>query len=261
MSVTDARPCVENDNGRLEICPGAAVPSLAWGSWTFRWTVAAAVEPGGGLEIILVPRFPTNRWSLPQVTDPIAPGYVTARSADGVMTTVDILRWPLLHKPHGATLHIIQTGVGGRTLMPGETIEVTYGDQRGGSLGTQVQQSAREVSFPVFVSSGQEPKFFERFVAWARATDVATLRARADFNPSLRVIGGQYEVQLFVTGGAGKFADRNRLASAQNSGRQLSFAQPDNRIGRPLGESQTDSNAPHNNHNGQKCHIGFVTFC
>ena len=191
MSKMQSCAVVENSKGRLEIVPGDDVPALSWGSWTFRWQPACDVEPGGGMEIILVPRFPTNRWSLPQTSDPIAPGYVTARAGKDVFTTVEIVRWPLTHKPHGATLHIIQVAVGGRVLKAGEMIEVTYGDQRGGSLGTQAQLSAREVSFPVFVSSGQDPKFFERFAAWNRATDVATLREQADFNPTLRVIGGE----------------------------------------------------------------------
>lgn len=181
---------IENVKGRLEIIPGDDVPALSWGSWIFRWQPAFNVQPGGGLEIILVPRFPTNRWSLPQIYDPIAPGYVTARAGKDVLATVEIVRWPTMHKPHGATLHIIQVSLGGRVVKAGETIEVTYGDRRGGSLGAQAQLSAREVSFPIFVSSGQEPKFLERFSAWQRATDVATLREQADFHPSLRVVGG-----------------------------------------------------------------------
>ena len=190
MSNMKSCSVVENAKGLLEIIPGDDVPALSWGSWTFRWQPAFNVQPGGGLEIILVPRFPTNRWSLPQVYDPIAPGFVTARAGKDVLATVEIVRWPAMHKPHGATLHIIQVALGGRTVKAGETIEVTYGDRRGGSLGVQAQLSAREVSFPVFVSSGQEPKFLERFSAWQRATDVATLREQADFNPSLSVVGG-----------------------------------------------------------------------
>jgi len=211
MPIADPKPVIENqhgdttrslgygsaesaksaDNGRIEIVPGDDVQALSWGTWRFRWTLGFGVEPGGGMEIILVPRFPTNRWSLPQTADPTAPGYVTARADGDPILALDILRWPLLQKPHGATLHIIQVGVGGRTMKKGEVIEVTYGDKRGGGLGTQAQLSAREVSFPIFVSSGQAPKFFERFVSWDRKTDVATLREQADFNPSLRVIGGR----------------------------------------------------------------------
>jgi len=189
VNMSQAKPVIENEKGRIEIIPADDVQALSWGTWTFSWTAGFDVEPGGGMEVILVPRFPTNRWSLPQITDPTAPGYVTACADPDTIVTVDILRWPLLQKPHGATLHIIQVGVGGRVLKKGEVIEVTYGDQRGGSLGTQAQAVAREVSFPVFVANGQEPKFFERFVSWDRQTDIATLRERADFNPSLRVVG------------------------------------------------------------------------
>ena len=186
-----AQAAVRNDRGSLAIIPGEEVSALSWGSWRFRWRLGFEVIAGGGMEIILVPRFPTNRWSLPQISDPTAPGYVTARAQGGTAVTVDILRWPLMQKAHGATLHIIQVGVGGRTMKKGEVIEVTYGDKSGGSLGAQVQVSAREVAFPIFVSSGQGPKFLERFVSWNRATDIATLRAQADFNPSLRVVGGK----------------------------------------------------------------------
>ena len=54
MAETRAQPAVENDYGRLEILPGDDVRSLAWGTWTFRWTPAYEVEPGGGMDIILV---------------------------------------------------------------------------------------------------------------------------------------------------------------------------------------------------------------
>ena len=191
MPTAPPQPIVRNEKGGIEILPGDNVQALSWGTWTFRWTLGFDVEPGGGMEIILVPRFPTNRWSLPQTHDPTAPGHVTARAGGGTLVDVNVLRWPLMQKPHGATLHIIQIGVGGRTMKAGETVEVTYGDKRGGSLGTQAQSSAREVSFPVFVAGGQAPKFFERFVSWGRDTTVATLRREADFNPSLRVVGGR----------------------------------------------------------------------
>lgn len=189
MPIAKARPIIENENGKMEIVPGDDVQALSWGAWRFRWTLGFDVAPGGGMEIILVPRFPTNRWSLPQIADPTAPGHVTACAEADTMVTLDVLRWPLLQKPHGATLHVIQVGVGHRTMKKGEVIEITYGDKRGGSLGTQAQLSAREVSFPIFVASGQDPRFFERFVSWNRQTDVATLREKSDFNPSLRVVG------------------------------------------------------------------------
>ena len=191
MPVGPSTPAIENEKGKLEILPRDDVQALSWGTWTFRWTLGFDVEPGGGMEILLVPRFPTNRWSLPQTSDPTAPGYVTARAGGDTIVSLEVIRWPTLQKAHGATLHIIQVGVGGRTMKKGETIEVTYGDQRGGSLGTQAQLSAREVAFPVFVCSGQEPKFLERLGSWDRQTDVATLRDQADFNPSLRVVGGK----------------------------------------------------------------------
>ena len=181
---------VTNSKGTLEIFPGEDVQAASWGTWSFRWQLGFDVEPGGGMDILLVPRFPTNRWSLPQVTDSTAPGFVTAAADGDALTTVDILRWPLHQKAHGATLHVIRVGVGGRTMRAGESITVTYGDRRGGSLGAQVQLSAREVAFPVFVAAGQDPRFFERFVSWDRQTDIATLRERADFNPTLKVVGG-----------------------------------------------------------------------
>ncbi|MDP7162407.1 MAG: DUF3604 domain-containing protein [Phycisphaerae bacterium] len=191
MTIAEPNPIVENSNGRIEIVPGDDVSALSWSTWTFRWTPGFDVEPGGGMEIVFIPRFPTNRWSLPQIMDPTAPGYVTASAAGDVITSLDILRWPLLQKPHGATVHIIQVSVGGSVVAKGEVIEVTYGDKRGGSLGAQVQASARVVAIPVFVCSGQAPRFFERFTAWNQATDVATLRERSDFNPSLRVVGNR----------------------------------------------------------------------
>lgn len=191
MPIAKVKPAVRNKLGKMEIIPGRDVQALSWNTLTFRWRLGFDVVAGGGLEIILVPRFPTNRWSLPQSGDPTAPGYVTAKASGNTTISLDILRWPLLQKAHGATLHVIQVGVGGRTMKKGEVIEVTYGRKSGGSLGTQAQMSAREVAFPVFVSSGQGPKFFERFVSWGRKTDVATLRAEADFNPSIRVVGSK----------------------------------------------------------------------
>lgn len=191
MLSKEAKSIIRNKSGQIAVTPDCQVQALSWGSWTFGWKLGFDVLAGGGLEIILMPRFPTNRWSLPQIADPTAPGYITALAGANTAVSVDILRWPLMQKPHGATVHIIQVGVGGRTMKKGEVIEVTYGDRRGGSLGTQVQSCAREVSFPIFVSSGQQPKFLERFTSWNRATDVATLCEKADFNPSLRVVGAK----------------------------------------------------------------------
>jgi hypothetical protein len=191
MPVTSPNSVIKKEKGRIEIIHQDKLQALSWSTLKFRWTLGFDVEPGGGMEIILLTRFPTNRWSLPQINDPTAPGYVTASAKGDALLILDILRWPLLQKPHGPTLHVIQLGVGGRTLKKGEVVEVTYGDKRGGSLGVQTQAIAREVSFPVFVSSGQQPKFFERFVSWGRQTDIATLREKSDFNPSVRVLGGK----------------------------------------------------------------------
>ena len=191
MAHFTAKPRIENENGTFEIVPGDNVKALSWGSWRFRWIPGYDVQPGGGMDIILIPRFPTNRWSLPQTEDPTAPGYVTASSQGETIVAVGVLRWPLLQKPHGATLHIIQIGVGGRTVEKGEAIEVVYGDMRGGSLGTRAQLVAREVFFPVFVANGQSQRFLERFVSWNRNTDITTLRQKADFAPSLRVVGAK----------------------------------------------------------------------
>ena len=137
MSVAEPKPVIENEHGMIELTPSDDVQALSWGEWRFRWTLGFDVAPGGGMEIILVPRFPTNRWSLPQITDPTAPGYVTARADGETMVTVDVLRWPLLQEPHGATLHIIQGGVGGRTMKKGEVIAF-FGDSitQAGARGT-----------------------------------------------------------------------------------------------------------------------------
>lgn len=191
MPISPSEPRIENDNGILEIIPGDDIQATSWSSLTFRWKIGMEVEAGGGLEIILVTRFPTNRWSLPQLNDPTAPGYVTAKVSGDAIAALDVLRWPVLYKPHGACLHVIQVGIGGTNLDSGDIIEVTYGDKAGGSLGVQAQMSARVVAFPVFVSSGHGPKFFERFVSWNRETDIATLREMADFNPSIGVVGGK----------------------------------------------------------------------
>ena len=55
MAIKEPTPVLANDSGKLEIIPGDDVPALSWGTWTFRWTLGFDVEPGGGLEIILVP--------------------------------------------------------------------------------------------------------------------------------------------------------------------------------------------------------------
>ena len=103
---------IENKNGRLEIFPAGPVQALSWGSWKFRWTAGFDLEPGGGLELVLMPRFPTNRWSLPQTSDPTAPGYVTARVEGDALATVDILRWPVLLSVHDTTIYAIRVTVG-----------------------------------------------------------------------------------------------------------------------------------------------------
>ena len=191
MTMGVSKSIVENEHGKMEIIPGSEVHALSWGSWKFRWTPSFDVHPGGGMELILMTRFPTNSWSLPQVSDPLAPGYVTANAQGDTLISINILRWPNVLIPHGAVMHIIQIDIGHRIVKKNEVIELIYGDKRGGSLGTQAQLSAREVAFPVFVSNARESKFLERFAIWNRQTDIATLREKSDFCPALCVIGGQ----------------------------------------------------------------------
>lgn len=188
---------IENRNGRLEIFPACPVQALSWGSWKFRWTLGFDLEPGGGLELVLMPRFPTNRWSLPQTSDPTAAGYVTAKVEGEALATVDILRWPVLLSIHDATIYVIRVTIaneirefGQTTMKKGQTIEFTYGDKRGGSMGTQAPACARKYAFPIFFSSGRQPKFFEEFIASRRIMDMQSVQDDSDFCPTLKVIGG-----------------------------------------------------------------------
>lgn len=99
MALNSSECTVENTFGRMETLPAGDVPALLWGTWTFRWSLGIDVKLGGGMEMVLFTRFPTNRWSLPQTADPTAPGYVTARCAADAALSLNVVRWPLLHNP------------------------------------------------------------------------------------------------------------------------------------------------------------------
>lgn len=180
--------------GSLTLAPDTPVPAGSFGTWTFEYTPGEnGLQAGECIDIVFFTRFSTNLWSIPQTSDPTAPGFITARRSDGGFVFVEVYRKPSVFRPHGATVHVAKATVGGDTLAPDEKLSIVYGDKTGGSPGTQAQPLAREVVFPVFVGSltaGGTQDFASSKGAIRRPT-LAEVAAAAAFTPSIRVIGGE----------------------------------------------------------------------
>ena len=73
----------KNQSGVLDF--SSAVEDTRSGDFTtlsFVYThLKDTLKISASLELILFPRFPTNAWTLPQITDPTGPGFVTVHTS------------------------------------------------------------------------------------------------------------------------------------------------------------------------------------
>ena len=106
-------------------------------SWTFVYTAGeAGVQPGGGIRIGMRH---LHCWTPPQTNDPRADGYMTASAENGQPLSVQTQPPKELNGQYFAWQNLIEIGLPDKGLAPGETLEVIYGDRRGGSPGVRVQ--------------------------------------------------------------------------------------------------------------------------
>ena len=123
--------------GEVRLVGLGQVEVLSHQTFVLEYTAGrAGIRPGGGVRIGL--RHLSN-WSVPQIADSAAEGYMTVDAAGGqaVETTVDFR-----HKyfaEYFAWHNMIEVVLPERGLKPGETLKITLGDTSGGSPGMRVQ--------------------------------------------------------------------------------------------------------------------------
>jgi len=145
---------LRNDFGSLDLeCKG----SLDAGSYNqfelvFRPADDFIVYPRTVFDVVLFTRFFSNQWSLPQICDPTAPGFVIAKRTDGGFVDVTIKRVPSVYFRHGSTFHSIQITVGEKPMDKGSELVVIYGYKGGGSPGVKAPLIKKKYFFPVYIS-------------------------------------------------------------------------------------------------------------
>ncbi len=119
-------PEISQFYGAATLSPSGRVTAGAYGTWRLRYTVGASgIAKGGSIRIYTDS---DTDWGIPQVTAPTQAEYLT------------------VHAPAEARVHVLveeikslSLRVQGRALRPGETVEVTFGDQSGGGPGSRAQ--------------------------------------------------------------------------------------------------------------------------
>ncbi len=112
---------------------------------TIRFTVGpSGMKTGGGLRVATAHGFGWDMWggTFAQATNPLAENYLTYRTSSGTA-----LRWTPYGQVQNNELftqyhpwqNINEFVLAGPDLAPGDSIEITYGDRRGGSPGVRIQ--------------------------------------------------------------------------------------------------------------------------
>lgn len=147
--MTDASPDAGDELGTVSVNPTHAEAG-AWGTWTLTFTVGVrGLRAGGGIRIQLPDSWHVwyrNSARQPQTSDPTAAHYVSARcSRPGVAvhaTVEDEHPAEFVKNPRvgidgraNRYAHVIRVTLDGPSLGAGDHLDVTIGDQRGGSPG------------------------------------------------------------------------------------------------------------------------------
>jgi len=180
--------------GKLELVAPDVLEAGSWTEMRFRHTVGeAGIAGGGGVEIVFMTSYPTNSWSFPQTELPLAPGYTTARVAEGSGSVrLEIVPVPSVLNTCSLSVHIVRVTCGVDGLAPGSAVEVVYGDRSFGSRGAQVQFMARRVEFPVYVDekgcTTYESRKLTDLHGWFRCyTRIEPIRKVVHFLPAVTV--------------------------------------------------------------------------
>lgn len=182
--------------------------------FTLRPSDNFVMNPRTLIEIVQFTRFYSNQFSLPQISDPTAPGFVTARRSDGKFIDLSINRVPAVYFRHGSTYHVISLTIGEAPLETGGFIEIVYGYKGAGSVGTKYPPLAKSYSFPVFISQrhvlGGERFMENRAISFDSLfvinKNVSTnyVKEKAVFDPEIKVIGGSSEKLKIIVSPRGK---------------------------------------------------------
>jgi len=181
------------DFGSIYIIGNKEIRAGSFGTWEFDYIVGKkSIPPGGGIEIVFNTSYPTNTWSIPQIYDKTAPGYVRAVLSGAGKLSVRVFSVPERLQPYSLGCHIIQCILEDATLFERDFIRIIYGDTSYGSWGAQAQFMAREVEFPAYVDTeGKNNKILNR-ASWFRVIcRLAPVRKVATFLPKIKVIGAQ----------------------------------------------------------------------
>jgi len=149
--------------GTVSLSPTDDVVAGTYGSWTFTYTVGALGMDDGGILKIAIHQ--TSDWGRPQFDDPTADNYTTVSTSGDAEVTASFN--PDGHKrPYR---HAIKVKVVDGALKPGETMEITLGNKKEGSVGNRAQTFAETAfRFQVlvdphktgdFIKLAQEPSF------------------------------------------------------------------------------------------------------
>ena len=184
--------------GRLDLIAPEVLEAGSWAELRFRYLVGdGGIAGGGGIEIVFMTSFPTNSWSYPQTELPVAPGYTTARIAEGDGSIrLEVVPVPEVLNTYSLSVHIVRVVCGKDGLRPGTVIEVVYGDRSFGGRGSQVQPMARRVEFPVYVDEKGYTTYESRKLTdlhdWFRCfTRIEPVRKAVHFLPAVSVCGAK----------------------------------------------------------------------
>ena len=125
---------VETLFGRAALSSAGPITAGSWGTWKLLYTAGSyGIDENGTL--LVAWRFASD-WGRPQTSDSSAPNYVSATTDSRSCRVVCRFDPKGYIRPWRACLAI---DVYDGTLLPGDTITITYGDRSGGSSGTRAQ--------------------------------------------------------------------------------------------------------------------------
>ena len=147
---------------------------------TLRFSLRCGPKPlrrGGGLEIVFRSDKTEVCWTVPQATDPTAPGYVAAEAPAGVDLRVVVNPMPPFAERLSYRFHVVSCYLTAGELRPGQRLTVTYGDTEGGSYGALAPMVAVATPLPVLVYHGARRRVSEFYSRRYRAMGTRALRS------------------------------------------------------------------------------------
>lgn len=132
--------------GQAQLEPADPVVAGSVGTWTIRYTAGRyGVDDGGALKLSW--RFASD-WGTPQFADPAAPEYMSVETTANALLVPRFESWGNV-RPWTKTAHVrVVDGI----IEPGQTITITFGDTRKGSVGSRAQTSCeQQFRFRLFV--------------------------------------------------------------------------------------------------------------